>query len=77
MLMLDHHFELLARDGRVKDYAAIAGLTGLSRARVTQIVNLTLLGPSIQEMIHLSGDSSSTAANVLQGRLRSLESQAR
>ena len=39
------------RDGVVKDYAEIARLTGLSRARVTQIVNLTLLAPAIQEEI--------------------------
>jgi len=49
LLVLGHHFENLVRQGVVKDYAEIARLTGLSRARVTQIANLTLLSPEIQE----------------------------
>ncbi len=51
LLVLGHHFERLVRDGVVKDYAEIARLTGLTRARVTQIVNLRLLAPDIQEAI--------------------------
>jgi hypothetical protein len=51
LLVLGHHLERLVRDGVVKDYAQIAHLTGLTRARVTQIVNLTLLAPGIQEAI--------------------------
>jgi alkylated DNA nucleotide flippase Atl1 len=51
LLVLAHHFERLVRDGTVKDYADIARLTGLTRARVTQIVNLTLLAPEIQDAI--------------------------
>jgi len=49
LLVLGHHFERLVRDGVVKDYAEIARLTGLGRARVTQVVNLMLLAPEIQE----------------------------
>ncbi|MEE9255303.1 MAG: hypothetical protein V3U43_10230 [Pseudomonadales bacterium] len=48
LLVLGHHFERLVREGIVKDYAEIARLTGLSRARITQIVKLTLLAPDIQ-----------------------------
>lgn len=51
LLVLGYHFERLVREGKVKNYAEIARLTGLSRARVTQIVNLTLLAPEIQEGI--------------------------
>ncbi len=51
LLVLGHHFERLVREGAVKDYAEIARLTGLTRARVTQIVNLTLLAPEVQEDI--------------------------
>ena len=51
LLVLGHHFEQLVRGGGVKDYAEIARLTGLSRARVTQIVNLMLLAPERQEAI--------------------------
>ena len=51
LLVLGHYFENLVREGVVKDYAEIARLTGLSRARVTQITNLTLLAPEIQEAL--------------------------
>ncbi len=57
LLVLGHHFEKLVRHGFVRDYAEIARLTGLSRARITQIVNLTLLAPEIQEgILFLGGD---------------------
>ena len=51
LLVLGHYWERLVRDGVVKDYAEIARRTGLTRARVTQICNLTLLAPAIQEEI--------------------------
>lgn len=41
LLVLDPLFGRSVRDGVVKDYTEIA-LAGLSRARVTQIVNLLL-----------------------------------
>jgi hypothetical protein len=53
MLVLGYHFERLVRDGKVKNYAEIAFLTGLTTARVTQLVNLTLLPPRLQEAILL------------------------
>ncbi|GIW55523.1 MAG: hypothetical protein KatS3mg082_1927 [Nitrospiraceae bacterium] len=37
--------------GEVKDYADLARLGFVTRARVTQIMNLTLLAPDIQETI--------------------------
>jgi len=51
MLALAHHFEHLIAQGVVKDYAEIARLTQLTRARVTQIVDLKFLAPEIQEAI--------------------------
>ena len=51
LLVLGHHFELLVREGILKDYAEIARRTGLTRARVTQICDLTLLAPEIQEKV--------------------------
>ncbi len=54
LLALAHHWERLVRDCVVRDYADIARLSGLTRARVTQIMNLTLLAPDIQEEIFLS-----------------------
>ena len=43
--------ERLIVEGRVPNYAALARLAHVSRARITQIVNLTLLAPDIQEAI--------------------------
>jgi hypothetical protein len=41
----------LVRGGVVRDYAALARLGHVSRARVTQIMNLLLLAPDIQEQL--------------------------
>lgn len=49
LVALAHHVDGLVRAGRVRDYAQAAALSGVTRARVTQIVNLLLLAPDIQE----------------------------
>jgi hypothetical protein len=41
----------LVRGGVVRDYAALARLGHVSRARMTQIMNLLLLAPDIQEQL--------------------------
>ena len=41
----------MVRCGEVRDYAEIATLMGLSRARVTQICNMLLLSPEVQARI--------------------------
>lgn len=46
-------FEELLTSGTVKDYADLARLGGVSRARITQIMNLRLLAPDIQESLLL------------------------
>ena len=51
LLALAHHFDHLIEQGVVKDYAEIARLAQLSRARVTQIMTLKFLAPDIQEEI--------------------------
>lgn len=43
--------EHLLASGQVKDQAEIARTAGITRARVTQIINLTQLAPDIQEAI--------------------------
>lgn len=43
------YYEDLIRKGHVHDYAEIAALGHVTRARVTQIMNLRLLAPEIQE----------------------------
>ncbi len=50
-LAFAHHMEHLISSGEVKDRAELARIFGLSRARVTQILDLTLLAPDIQEEI--------------------------
>ncbi len=53
LLALAHHLQELIDKGAVEDYADIARLSNLSRARLSQIMNLTLLAPQIQEEILL------------------------
>ncbi|MCF7960464.1 MAG: hypothetical protein K9M08_06940 [Pirellula sp.] len=48
------HFEDLIRQGVVTDYADLARLGHVTRARVTQIMNLRLLAPEIQEELLFS-----------------------
>jgi hypothetical protein len=49
LLALALRFETLIREGRVADYSALAGLGHVSRARMTQIMNLLLLAPDNPE----------------------------
>ena len=51
LMALAIRFEKLIRDGRVRDYADLARLGNVSRARLTQIMNLLNLAPDIQEAI--------------------------
>lgn len=45
------YYEDLIRQGHVYDYAEIATLGHVTRARVTQIMNLRLLAPDLQEQL--------------------------
>ena len=45
------HVEHLVQTAVVPDYATVAWLGHISRARLTQILNLSLLAPEIQEAI--------------------------
>lgn len=60
MLALAHHVEHLIEAGELKGYAEAAQILGVTRARLTQVMNLLLLSPRVQE-------------SVLRGRLRSTE----
>jgi hypothetical protein len=51
LMALAIRFETLIRDGEVQDLAEIARLGQVTRARVTQIMNLLHLSPDIQEAI--------------------------
>ena len=48
MLALAHHIERLVEAGTLTDYAAAAGALGVTRARVTQLMNMLLLAPELQ-----------------------------
>jgi hypothetical protein len=49
LLALAHRFEELVRSGDMRNYAQIARLGHVSRARISQILKLLTLAPSIQE----------------------------
>ncbi len=51
MMALASRLESLLHDGNVKNYADLARLGGVSRARITQIMNLRNLAPAIQEQL--------------------------
>lgn len=64
MLALAHHVDRLIDAGELTGYAAAGRLLGLTRARMTQIENLTLLAPGIQVQL-LAG-----ATDISERRLR-------
>lgn len=51
LLALAHRFERLIETGVAEDYADLARLGHVTRARLMQIMNLLVLAPDIQERI--------------------------
>lgn len=51
LMALAIHLDQLVRNGTVKDQAELARLGHVSRARLTQIMNLLHLAPNIQEAL--------------------------
>jgi len=51
MLALAHHLQRAIERGDVSDAATVARRLGLTRARVTQLLDLCLLAPDLQEAI--------------------------
>jgi hypothetical protein len=51
LLALAHRLDELVRTGVIADYATLAELTHVSRARISQILNLLALAPGIQETL--------------------------
>lgn len=51
LMALAIHFEALLANGEITDMADLARLGHVSRARITQIMNLRLLAPEIQEAL--------------------------
>lgn len=56
LMALAIRFDRLLRDGSVASLSELAKLTRVTQPRVTQILNLSLLAPDIQdELLHLGG----------------------
>ncbi|MBI5788068.1 MAG: hypothetical protein HZA78_04340, partial [Candidatus Schekmanbacteria bacterium] len=72
LLALAHHLQDLLDQGTVHDYADIARLSGLSRARVSQIMNLTLLAAEIQEEILTGKQKDNLKEHVLRMTLKTV-----
>lgn len=51
MLALAHHLQRAIDDGLVADRAAVARSLGLTRARVSQLLDLLMLSPWLQEAV--------------------------
>jgi hypothetical protein len=51
LLALAHKIEGLVASGEVKDYAEVALVGGVTRARMSQIVGMLCLAPDIQERV--------------------------
>src|SRR5437899_5992791 len=51
LMALAIRFENLIKAGGIADYSELAQLGHVSRARITQIMNLLLLAPDIQEQV--------------------------
>lgn len=74
-LALAHVFRELIDAGVVRDQAELAAVTGFTRARITQMMDLTLLAPSIQEEI-LFADEPAGGRGIAERRLREVVARA-
>lgn len=67
LMALAIRFDELVRTGQVKDYAELATLGRVSRARITQIMNLVNLSPAMQEaLLFMTCDNHSVRARLAQ-----------
>jgi len=65
-------FHELVNCGEVQDYADLARLGYVTRARVTQIMNLLLLAPDIQETILFFSDGYGTHSHLTEPAVRTI-----
>lgn len=70
LMALAIRFEKLVRTGAVRDYAELARLGYVTRARLTQIMNLLQLAPDIQEEILFLPKASSVHDTISERRVR-------
>ena len=70
LMALAIRFEQLVRDGTVADYAELAWLGHVTRARMSQIMNLLNLAPDIQEALLLLPEVAEGKDMVTERRVR-------
>ncbi|MBU0995918.1 MAG: hypothetical protein KJ737_25770 [Proteobacteria bacterium] len=73
LMALAIHFDQLIKDGKLSDYSDIARLGYVTRARLTQIMNLNLLAPNIQEEILFLSEVKSGHDSVTERQIRKIE----
>jgi len=62
-LALAHHLQAAIDRGAIADRADVARKLGLTRARVTQLLDLLLLAPDLQDLVLCMGQHTDTAAH--------------
>ena len=72
LMALAIRFDQLIRDGHITDQAELARLGHVTRARITQIMNLLNLAPEIQEAILFLPRLEQGRASVTERELRAL-----
>jgi hypothetical protein len=72
LMALAIKFDALIRQGVVRDYADLARLGHVSRARATQIMDLLHLAPDIQEQLINLRSSNGSVQNVCERHLRKM-----
>jgi hypothetical protein len=73
LLALALRFDGLLRDGTIRDYAELARLGRVTRARITQIMGLLDLAPDIQEQILFLPDTQGLNERNLRPHARLLD----
>jgi hypothetical protein len=74
LMALAIKYDRLVRDGRLRDYAEIARLGQVSRARLSQIVSLLNLAPSLQEALLLLPRTTAGHDRVTEKKMRTIAS---
>jgi hypothetical protein len=74
LMALAIRLDRLLREGVARDYADLARLGGVTRARLTQIMNLLLLAPDIQEELLFLPRTTHGRDHITEPRLRAIAS---
>ena len=76
LMALAIRFEELVRTGEVRDFAEIAELGHVTRARVSQIVNLLNLAPDLQEEVLFLPAVAGDRSTMTERRVREIAGEA-